>query len=229
MAIYHLILSLVALHVLSISAQSTITIIVSVPAPTPSASSSYTSQDDFEHTMLNVTNRFRAEHNANALIWNNSLADTSSKWAKECRWKHSKGPYGENLAMGFQNLTAAVEAWGNEREQYNYDNPGFSEETGHFTQLVWKSTSTVGCGRFDCGTAPRDDGDEDRDARGWYVVCHYWPPGNVMGDHLFQDNVQRPISGDAAGGGVPRLRRGCGMWAVVAMLGAVSGGMLGWA
>jgi hypothetical protein len=39
--------------------------------------------------MLSVTNRYRAEHNATALIWNNSLADSSLQWAKQCHWKHS--------------------------------------------------------------------------------------------------------------------------------------------
>jgi hypothetical protein len=34
---------------------------------------------------------------------------------------------------------------------------------GHFTQLVWKGTETVGCGRSNCSGRG--------DAPGWYVVC----------------------------------------------------------
>ena len=130
--------------------------------------------------------------------------------------------------MGFPNLTGAIEAWGNERIYYNYNKPGFSEETGHFTQLVWKSTRTVGCDRFDCGT----ERGNDQEAKGWFVVCQYWPPGNVMGDHTFQDNVQRQVTagtGGAPGGGVPARRRLCGMCVVAVALGAVVGGMAGWA
>lgn len=40
---------------------------------------------------------------------------------------------------------------GDEASMYDYDNPNFSEETGHFTQLVWKNTTTVGCGSRLCG------------------------------------------------------------------------------
>ena len=60
------------------------------------------------------------------------------------------GPNGENLAEGYANATASIEAWGNEREKYNFQDGGFSEDTGHFTQLVWKATTTVGCGRSFC-------------------------------------------------------------------------------
>ena len=33
---------------------------------------------------------------------------------------------------------------------YNWDNPGFSESTGHFTQIVWKASTQVGCSRTLC-------------------------------------------------------------------------------
>jgi hypothetical protein len=35
---------------------------------------------------------------------------------------------------------------------YNFGKPtGFTEETGHFTQLVWKATTQVGCAAVNCG------------------------------------------------------------------------------
>jgi len=60
------------------------------------------------------------------------------------------GITGENLAAGYANASASVDAWGLEREQYNWAKPGFSEATGHFTQLVWSNTTSVGCGRTNC-------------------------------------------------------------------------------
>jgi uncharacterized protein YkwD len=60
------------------------------------------------------------------------------------------GPTGENLAAGYANASNAVDAWADERTAYDFNNPGFSESTGHFTQVVWKATTTVGCGRVDC-------------------------------------------------------------------------------
>lgn len=60
------------------------------------------------------------------------------------------GAYGENLAEGYANATASIEAWGNEASQYDFSSGDFSESTGHFTQLVWKATTAVGCGRKFC-------------------------------------------------------------------------------
>jgi hypothetical protein len=46
------------------------------------------------------------------------------------------GPSGENLAAGYANATAAVNAWGHERVDYDFKKGEFSHETGHFTQMV---------------------------------------------------------------------------------------------
>jgi hypothetical protein len=59
-------------------------------------------------------------------------------------------PTGENLAVGYPNATANVDAWALERQEYSWSDPGFDEETGHFTQLVWRNTTSVGCGRTNC-------------------------------------------------------------------------------
>ncbi|KAK8058031.1 CAP domain-containing protein [Apiospora phragmitis] len=114
-----------------------------------------------------------------------------------CEFKHSGGPYGENLALGCANATSCVEAWGDERREYDFGKGDFGESTGHFTQLVWKDTTSVGCGARMCG----GDGSDSSDARGWYLVCEYWPRGNVIGK--FGDEVQ------AQEGVVCRCRRGC--------------------
>jgi len=154
----------------------TIVVATQVVTASPSAatsSSQYTSDSDFQSSILNSTNTFRSEHNATALTWNTSLATYASDYANNCVWQHSGGPYGENLAQGYGNVTDAVDAWGDEQDDYDYNNPGFSEQTGHFTQLVWKSTTTVGCGRTYCNGKS--------DVSGWYLVCEYYPRGNVIG------------------------------------------------
>jgi len=122
------------------------------------------------------------------------------------------GPYGENLAEGYANTTSAIDAWASESDKYKYSPPtGFSEKTGHFTQLVWKATTDVGCGVADC-SANNSDNSDDGKAVGWFLVCEYWPPGNVVGDHneYFKENVQPVVSL-----GVGLEVDGVGVWLVL--------------
>lgn len=164
------------------------TVTVSVAASTQPASPQYTNTNDFHTSLLNSTNFFRYEHNATALSWNSSLASYAQRWAERCVFMHSHGPHGENLAMGFPNMTMSVEGWGDERIYYDFNRPtGFSEPTGHFTQLVWKDTTSTGCAVVDCTGKPHMDG--------WFVVCEYWPPGNIVGENnlWFKQNVQKQI------------------------------------
>lgn len=136
---------------LNARAASTVTITTITAAPTqPTSEPQYVSDSLFTSAILNSTNFFRYEHNVSALTWNTTLASFATNWVSNCNFSHTGGPYGENLAEGYANATAAVEAWGLERTEYNFGDPGFSEQTGHFTQLVWESTTTVGCGRKYC-------------------------------------------------------------------------------
>ncbi|MCJ1400322.1 hypothetical protein MMC11_003527 [Xylographa trunciseda] len=174
---------------LSSYAQTTIvaTVVATALSSSATSSSQYTSDNDFQSSILNSTNVFRDEHNATALSWNDSLATYAADYAADCQWQHSGGPNGENLAQGYANVTDAVDAWGDERNAYDFNDPGFSEATGHFTQLVWKATTTVGCGRTLCNGT--------NDVAGWYVVCEYYPPGNVIG--AFGTEVQGEVEGAA--------------------------------
>ncbi|KAF9884641.1 hypothetical protein FE257_001394 [Aspergillus nanangensis] len=181
--------------------RSTATVTVTPTAPHPP---SYTEPNTFQDTVLVFTNEYRKNHNASQLVWNEELTQYAQDWAQKCRWKHSNGPYGENLAFGYPNASSAVAAWGDEGLLYNYDQPtGFSEETGHFTQLVWRATLQVGCAAVDCGYDSGKDGKDSegrwKKAQGWYVVCEYSPAGNVVGGSkalggddlgLFRVNVQ---------------------------------------
>lgn len=231
------------------SAHSTLLLITTttaqtIPEPTPTATinptaphpPSYTIPEIFQDTVLHVSNSYRRNHNATHLIWNETLSDYAQHWADNCQWNHSHGPYGENLAFGYPNASAAVQAWGDEGALYNYQRPtGFSEATGHFTQLVWRATVEVGCAAVDCGydtsRNATDASGQYKRAQGWYVVCEYSPPGNVMGGiraigggdlGLFRVNVQSastysgPYPTTTASGLTPtsggvgrRRRRGC--------------------
>ncbi|KAB8349447.1 hypothetical protein FH972_023474 [Carpinus fangiana] len=157
--------------------------------------SSYTDADIFRQSVLNSTNTYRAQHNATVVGWNNTLASFATTVAGTCIFAHSGGVFGENLVAGYSDTTASVDAWGHERTEYNFATPGFTEQTGHFTQLVWKDTTTVGCAVKECNGDYKGEGSP---APGWFLVCEYWPRGNVLGQ--FAQEVQSQI--DDSGGQV---------------------------
>ena len=71
--------------------------------------------------------------------------------------------------------TTFVKMWYDEVSMYNFNKPGFGMDTGHFTQVVWKATTRVGC-----GIAMSNNGKV-------YAVCQYTPPGNYNNE--FKLNV----------------------------------------
>lgn len=77
---------------------------------------------------------------------------------------------GENIAAAYKNVVDSVDAWGLERTTYNYEKPGFAEATGHFTQVVWKGSTYVGCARIDCRKSTLD-------------ICLATPPNLFFSNH----------------------------------------------
>ncbi|KAG5950574.1 hypothetical protein E4U53_004824 [Claviceps sorghi] len=147
----------------------------------PSDEPQWKTTELFTSAILNSTNVYRRAHNAGDVEWNQTLAGFASDHVGGCRFAHSGGPYGENLAEGYPDVTSSVAAWAEEAERYDDGRAGFAPETGHFTQLVWKNTTAVGCGRRLCGRS------------GWYLVCEYWPRGNIEG--RFAHEVDGRVSG----------------------------------
>ncbi|KAM3414527.1 hypothetical protein BST61_g9686 [Cercospora zeina] len=142
------------------------------------------SSDSLQAQVLNSTNTWRSDYLAEPVKWNDSLADYAQDWAKGCLWQHSGGPHGENLAAGFANATLAIDAWGDEETKYNYAKAKFTEEAGHFSQLVWRNTTSIGCAEVECNTGG------DKGVKGKFLVCEYDPAGNVQGQ--FKWNVMKP-------------------------------------
>ena len=95
-------------------------------------------------------------------------------------FEHSSTNNGENLAQGTSGSYSPaqfVNDWYSEISQYDFTSNTPSGETGHFTQVVWKSTKHVGCGIASCS------GND-------LLVCQYSPAGNYDGQYL--DNVPPP-------------------------------------
>lgn len=127
-------------------------------------------------------NAVRTKHCAAPLTWSPKLAAVAQKWAdtlrdKGCAFGHSGGQYGENLAAGTEGVLdpeATVKMWYDEIAKYRFPDGGFSMETGHFTQVIWRGTTQVGCGHSQC---------KGNDI--W--VCNYDPAGNWDGQ--YRENV----------------------------------------
>ncbi|KAF9441866.1 PR-1-like protein [Macrolepiota fuliginosa MF-IS2] len=152
------------------------------------AAATPTKRDQFSDQALSSHNSARAHYGAQPLKYDNNLAAGAASYAGQCHWGHSGGNFGENLyatSGSGGNIQGAVNSWVGESSKYDYNHPGFSAATGHFTQVVWKATTTLGCGTHHCTTgSPFGSGD-------WtYIVCRYTPPGNFLGQ--FPQNVGRP-------------------------------------
>lgn len=130
--------------------------------------------------LLAAHNRWRAEVGVPPLIWSAELASSSQQWADNLAaagggLQHASGPFGENLSgsTGAQSGTQAVDNWGSEKAQFNYNNEPIDNQNyrnvGHYTQMVWRATTEVGC-----GVAQTASG-------GTVWVCRYSPAGNMIG------------------------------------------------
>ncbi len=135
---------------------------------------------------LQAHNNYRTLHNVPPVTWSQTVANSAQDYADTCPAGHSGSGYGENLAWASNNLgmSAIVDLWYNEEPLYDYNDPGYSPGTGHFTQIVWKGTTEIGCG-FATGCTTSN----------WpnVWVCQYNPHGNIIGQ--FADNVFPPDPG----------------------------------
>lgn len=142
--------------------------------------------------MVAAHNKWRDTVGRPALKWSSSLADTAQAWANSlkndqaCNMTHSRTPgLGENLfwasalmysdgttQLQAMNAAQVVDDWANERLNYRYNSNSCArgKVCGHYTQLVWKNTTEVGCGKAVCAD----------NSQIW--VCNYSPAGNYIGE-----------------------------------------------
>ena len=136
--------------------------------------------------ILKAHNRYRSELNIVPLKWSDKLAKDAKVWADrlagEKRMYHSSGTgEGENLWMGtsgYYSLTQMVDGWGGEKKYYkngifpHVSTSGNWSAVGHYTQIIWRNTTEVGC-------AKTTGGGND------FFVCRYSPQGNYIGEKVY--------------------------------------------
>merc|ERR1712008_140967 len=110
-----------------------------------------------EHVALTIHNQYRCLHcDTPPLEWDDQLAKDAEKYAQTCPKGHAKDTNGagENLAWhghshrvveNKASWESALRAWYDEEDNWNYRSSSGSGVTGHFTAMVWKGTTKLGC------------------------------------------------------------------------------------
>ena len=140
--------------------------------------------------ILAAHNEERAKVGAPPLQWDSTLAAHAASYGPMLARLHMlvhsprEGRPGEreNLAMAWHGTMSPeqlVGMWSDEKRQLEPGSelfPGYSrtgrwEDIAHYTQMIWPTTTRVGCAIY---------------AVDWdYLICRYSPPGNIDGKPIF--------------------------------------------
>jgi len=120
--------------------------------------------------ILAVHNQYRAAKCVQNIHWDASIALIAQNYSANCKFVHSGiTGYGENIAYGTgYNTKSLVQLWANEIDDYTCGDPNGINNAGHYTQIMWNTTTLVGCGITTCSF-------------GKFLVCNYKAPGNYIG------------------------------------------------
>ncbi|HEX3422565.1 MAG TPA: CAP domain-containing protein [Sphingomicrobium sp.] len=154
---------------------------------------------DLAARLLEAHNHERALVGAPPLEWDSKLAaDAASYGPVLATLRHlvhspRDGRHGEreNLAMAWHGTLSPeqlVDLWSREKRLLepglfpDVSSTGNWEDVAHYTQMVWPTTTHVGCAIF---------------AADWdYLICRYSPPGNKDGKPVF---VTASVTGARSG------------------------------
>jgi hypothetical protein len=186
---------------------------IAMPASADAAGTSGFSRSSlasqFPARVLAVHQAERARVSAPMLVWDDNLGNGAAIYAAQMaitnRFEHSQPKLrpgvGENLWMGTRGSFTPeqmVRAWASEQRKFvpgifpNVARTGRWSDVGHYTQMIWPTTTRLGC-------ALASNGRTD------YLVCRYSSPGNIRGGAvgLSHDRprmlaTKRAVSGEEA-------------------------------
>jgi hypothetical protein len=137
----------------------------------------------FISAILQEHNTYRSALQLPDLVWSPALANDALAWGQHLaeldKGQHDmsvRGNEGENLWWGTADAFSyadMVGMWGKEKDVFRYGvfpdvSTSKSAMVGHYTQMVWRNTTSVGCALV--GNGKTD-----------FLVCRYSVPGNVVG------------------------------------------------
>ncbi|XP_072046241.1 Golgi-associated plant pathogenesis-related protein 1-like [Amphiura filiformis] len=174
---------------------------------TPSFPSSYNDMADFNNQALAWHNYFRCQHNAADMVLDSALQTAAQAWADEVAgstlgtsWSVGHSPrcgVGENIWLGYGVQTPpawkavrgdATDPYNNygygwycyEHLSYNWNSPGYTSGSGHFSQVIWNLSTKLGC-----GVASSSGGNPYKTI----VVCQYENGGNISTDACWSGDI----------------------------------------
>jgi len=131
--------------------------------------------------LYNSINSLRAKHTVASLKWNRTLTEMADYFATRILTATNAFDIDESEGINFfiggpQRPTASfvADTWYNESFFYDFNNPGYNAIYLNFTQLIWKSSTSVGFGLYTANNHTA-------------VVAKFYPPGNIRGK--FRQNV----------------------------------------
>ena len=176
---------------------ATATAAVLVASPVAAQSLGYaappgTATGQLASRLLAAQNRERAAVGHAPLVWDSALAASAATYGPTlARLRHLvHSPRGtrpgqrENLAMAYHGTLSPeqlVGMWSAEKRYLRagifpaVSSSGNWEDVAHYTQMVWPTTTHVGCALYQA----------DWD----YLICRYSPPGNIDGKPVFANGA----------------------------------------
>jgi hypothetical protein len=161
-------------------------LLVSCSTAAPASAGSFASE--FPARIVAAHNAERARMGMPPLVWDAALGSGAAVYAQQMAmtgmFQHSnrqaRRGIGENLWMGTHgafSVEAMVGGWTAEKRYFepgifpNNSRTGNWADVGHYTQMIWPTTTRVGCA---IASTPRID----------YLVCRYATAGNIDGRQL---------------------------------------------